>query len=59
MNENECMDHIMQFDASLILFASGCCLKVDIIYPKELHDSHNDMLFCPERMIVKHHMLSY
>ena len=30
----------------------GYFLKVDIEYPKELHDLHGDLLFLPERMKI-------
>ena len=30
----------------------GCILEVDLEYPKELHDLHNDYPLAPERMIV-------
>src|SRR5699024_5691870 len=28
----------------------GCVLVVDLKYPKELHDSHNDLPFCPQQV---------
>jgi len=31
----------------------GCILKVDLEYPKELHDLHNDYPLAPERNVVK------
>ena len=30
-----------------------CILEVDIEYPKELHDQHNDYPFCPEKVKCK------
>ena len=30
----------------------GCILKVDLEYPKELHDSHNEYPLAPERLKV-------
>ena len=30
-----------------------CILEVDIHYPKELHDKHNDYPFCPEKVKCK------
>lgn len=30
----------------------GCLLEVDLEYPHELHDLHNDLPFCCEHMVV-------
>ena len=30
----------------------GYLLEVDIKYPKELHDLHNDLLFMCEKMVI-------
>jgi hypothetical protein len=30
----------------------GCVLEVDLRYPKELHDLHNDYLLAPEKMKI-------
>ena len=37
---------------------TGCILEVDLEYPKELHDLHNDYPLAPEVMNVKANMLS-
>ena len=31
----------------------GYVLEVDVKYPDELHDDHNDLLFMPESMKIK------
>ena len=36
----------------------GCMLEVDLEYPQELHDLHNDYPMAPEKMVVKPEMLS-
>jgi hypothetical protein len=36
----------------------GHILEVDLEYPKELHDLHNDYPYCPEQIVVKPEMLS-
>jgi len=36
----------------------GHILEVDLEYPKELHDKHNEYPFCPEHMVVTNEMLS-
>ena len=36
----------------------GCILEVDLEYPAELHESHNDYPLAPERLKVKKEWLS-
>ena len=36
----------------------GNILEVDLEYPKELHDLHNDYPYCPEQIAIKDEMLS-
>ena len=36
----------------------GHILEVDIEYPEELHDLHNDYPYCAEQVSVKDNMLS-
>ena len=31
----------------------GYILKLDVEYPKKLHELHNELLFLPERMKIK------
>ena len=36
----------------------GCILKVDLEYPKELHELHNDFPLVPDKIEIKREMLS-
>jgi hypothetical protein len=36
----------------------GHILEVDLEYPEELHDLHNEYPYCPEQVVVKSEMLS-
>ena len=47
------------FDANLIQENSpiGYILEVDLEYPDEVHELHNDYLIVPERLEISHDML--
>ena len=36
----------------------GCILEVDLEYPAELHELHNDYPLAPEKLEISHNMLS-
>ena len=36
----------------------GCVLEVDLEYPKELHELHNDYPLAPNKIEIKREMLS-
>ena len=38
--------------------SKGYILQVDLDYPKELHDLHNEYPYCPEQVLVEHDLLS-
>jgi hypothetical protein len=38
--------------------SKGYMLEVDLDYPKELHDLHNEYPYCPEQVLVEDEMLS-
>ena len=46
-------DEIRDFELALINedAPEGFILEVDLEYPEYLHDSHNDLPFCPQHMI--------
>ena len=37
----------------------GCFLEVDVQYPENLHELHNDLRFLPERMKMSKRLLLY
>ena len=37
--------------------SKGCVLKVDLEYPKELHELHNDYPLAPDKIEIKREML--
>ena len=38
--------------------SKGCVLQVDLEYPKELHELHNDYPLAPDKMKIRREMLS-
>ena len=56
----EWLENIDRFDAMLINEKSdiGYILEVDLEYPKELHELHNDYPLAPEKLLVTNDMLS-
>jgi len=50
------LDFIKKYDFETC--ESGYILEVDLSYPKELHDEHNEFPLAPEVMCVKANMLS-
>jgi hypothetical protein len=45
-------------DIDTLIKQGSCFVKVDLEYPKELHDLHNDYPLAPERKLVSSDMLS-
>ena len=54
------MDRSKGFDLNKYTSNSskGCVLKVDLEYPKELQNFHNDYPLAPDKMKIKREMLS-
>jgi len=48
MTEN----HLSNWRQFSVREGKGCILEVDLEYPKELHNLHNDYLLAPERVVV-------
>ena len=38
--------------------SKGCVLEVDLEYPKELQELHNDYVLAPDKVEIKKEMLS-
>ena len=58
VNNFEWIKHTSQFNEDFIKNYNeesdkGYFLKVDVHYPKKLHELHNDLLFLPERMKIE------
>ena len=47
-----------EIDLANLPKGKGLILEVDLDYPEHLHDSHNDYPLAPEKMEIKHHLLS-
>ena len=58
--EFEWIENINKFDVNSINEKSdtGYFLEVDLEYPDELHELHNDYLLTPEKLVVSSDMLS-
>ncbi|XP_020297152.1 uncharacterized protein LOC109861765 [Pseudomyrmex gracilis] len=46
---SEPTSYLMYYDVNNLYGDVGCILEVDLTYPKELHDAHRDLPFCPTR----------
>src|SRR5690606_35328832 len=51
-NENISPEELKKYINELDKIGKGCILEVDLEYPKELHDEHNDFPFCPQNTSV-------
>ena len=47
-----------EFDLAKLPEGKGLILEVDLEYPEDLHDMHNDFPLAPEKMKIRNHMLS-
>ena len=58
--ESEWLENIDNFDIMSINHKSpiGYFLEVDLEYPEELHELHNDFPLAPEKLTVSNDMLS-
>ena len=58
--EFECLENVDEFDVNSINEKSeiGYFLEVDLKYPDELHELHNDYPLAPEKLAVTNNMLS-
>ena len=46
------MDELMEWISDLVRYDKGYLLEIDVSYPKELHDLHNNLPFMCEKMKI-------
>lgn len=57
-DQNMNIEQLKSYIKELNNIGKGCILEVDLEYPKELHDLHNDFPFCPQNNKVNNQKMS-